>query len=150
MNTQVIPWLLFFFPIVVGFIIGAFADRSTPYGKCPGSNQPNPPPSIAFPIAWTILYLLMGGSLVLIWNTQKRWSWELTTFIILTLILDFWYLIFTRTCSPYALSWTLIALIILFILQAVAFGRINPIASYLLIPLILWLIYATYLSYPRS
>ena len=49
-------WL--FFPIVVGGIIGFLTSNFMDYQTL--IQPPLAPPSIVFPIAWSILYLLIG------------------------------------------------------------------------------------------
>lgn len=144
-------WVLFFFPIVIGFIIGFFSMKNQSYGACGDKAvRPPQPPGWVFGVAWTILYLLMGWSLTIVWNTDKRWSWYLITFIVLTIILDLWYLLFTRICNPKLASGILVLLAILFLLLALVFYKRNPVAGWILLPLILWLIYANYLSTPLN
>ncbi len=47
-----------FFPLLLGGIVGIFISNSMDYQDL--VQPPLAPPSIVFPIAWTILYLLIG------------------------------------------------------------------------------------------
>ena len=62
MNKKNIWLSLFyiFFPLVMGSIIGLLISNSISYNDL--VKPPLSPPSILFPIVWTIIYLLMGIS----------------------------------------------------------------------------------------
>ena len=57
-----------FFPLIVGGIIGVLTSGSIEYSEL--VKPPLSPPSILFPIVWTIIYLLMGISYYLIKNNS--------------------------------------------------------------------------------
>lgn len=47
-------------PVIMGGIVGLIISKSIDYNQL--KQPPLSPPSIAFPIVWTILYILMGIS----------------------------------------------------------------------------------------
>ena len=47
-------------PVIIGGIVGILISKSIDYNNL--EKPPLSPPSIAFPIVWTILYILMGVS----------------------------------------------------------------------------------------
>ena len=47
-------------PVIMGGIVGLIISKSIDYSQL--KQPPLSPPSIAFPIVWTILYILMGIS----------------------------------------------------------------------------------------
>ncbi len=47
-------------PVIIGGVIGLIISRSIDYNSL--QKPPLSPPSILFPIVWTILYVLMGIS----------------------------------------------------------------------------------------
>lgn len=115
-------------------------------------NIPNPPsitpPSVVFPIVWTILYLLMGISSYLIYNSNStNKETALRTYGIQLFFNFCWSIVFFRLdWYLFAFFWLLI-LIGLIIRMIYEFYQIKPIAAYLQIPYLLWCIFAAYLNY---
>jgi translocator protein len=113
-------------------------------------NKPdwNPPSQIFGPV-WTILYLLMGISLALIWKADTERVKEKTAFFLfaIQLFLNFWWsVIFFRFQAP---GWAFvdIILMIVFILATMLeFGRIHKTAAWLMVPYISWVCFATVLN----
>ena len=94
------------------------------------------PPPYVFAIVWPILLLLLGYS----WNLRPNISY---LYIVLTLLLSFWLILFSlyKKTAFYELVLTL--LFTIFIL----FYKYETVSSNLLIPLILWLSFASILNY---
>ena len=53
-----------FLPLIIGVIVGLITQPNYEYSSI--ITPPLSPPSILFPIVWTIIYLLMGISFILI------------------------------------------------------------------------------------
>lgn len=105
------------------------------------------PPSIAFPIVWSILYILMSVSLYLILkssNTDYKSSFKI--YIFQLLVNSTWTLIFFGF-NNYLLGiiW-IILLIVLVITMIMNFYQISKISALLQIPYLLWLCIALYLN----
>lgn len=106
------------------------------------------PPSIIFPIVWSILYILMSISLYLVLkssNTNQKSS--LKIYIFQLLVNSTWTLIFFGF-KNYLLGiiW-IILLIVLVITMTMNFYYKNKISSLLQIPYLLWLFIALYLNF---
>lgn len=107
------------------------------------------PPSIVFPIVWTVLYILMGISSYLIITsnagkakTEKAlmlyWYQLAVNFLWATFFFNFeWYL--------FSFVWILI-LWILVLLMILTFWKIDKRAAIINIPYLLWLTFAAYLN----
>ncbi|MBR4123066.1 MAG: tryptophan-rich sensory protein [Clostridia bacterium] len=112
---------------------------------------PLSPPSILFPIVWTVLYIVMGVSAAMIYNTAKAShidkSSALFTYAI-SLIFNFlWSIIFFNMRSfLLAFIWLLI-LLFLIVRTIIKYYNINPTAAYLQIPYLLWVCFAGYLNF---
>ena len=109
------------------------------------------PPNWVFAPVWTLLYLLMGISLYLIWrelylNKKKidksSISFALEIFAIQLLFNIWWPVIFFGLNAPFTGMAEMAILLILIIITIVSFLRINRVSAYLLIPYILWTVYA--------
>ena len=111
---------------------------------------PLSPPSILFPIVWTILYLLMGISSAMIYNQKETYPKEARkalTIYAINLFLNFtWSIIFFNLRAFFfSFSWLLL-LWATILTMIVKFYNIKPIASYLQIPYLLWVTFAGYLN----
>lgn len=106
------------------------------------------PPSILFPIVWTILYILMGISLYLVLlkrDTDIRLP--IAIFVVQFALNFIWSPIFF-TYGEYLLAFIMIVVMwILVLAMILTFRKIDPIAGYLQVPYLVWLIIAGYLSY---
>ncbi len=136
-------------PLVVGIISALFTMNSMKAFEM--LNKPVlSPPGWLFPVVWTILYILMGISSYLIYNSsasQKEKSEALTVYLI-QLALNFLWPTFFFTFSWYWYS--LIWLLVLWIAVAIMilkFYKISKPAAYLNIPYIIWLTFAASLNY---
>ncbi len=107
------------------------------------------PPSIAFPIIWTMLYILMGVSSYLICcnKTDKKFKKRACFFYLIQLLVNtLWSLFFFRFgWYLFAFFWLLL-LIALVIVMIIKFYKLKPLAAYLQIPYLLWLIIAGILN----
>lgn len=143
-------------PVVVGILIaeavGALsAFLSGGFGNLYTELEQPPlaPPGWVFPVAWTILYAMMGAASGLIWavaGDMPQGKNALTLYAV-QLTLNFsWSILFFRF-QMLGLSVAVILLLTLMVIwTTVAFYRIKPVAGYLMIPYIAWLLFASYLN----
>ena len=129
----------------IGALLGGNMDNFETLKKPPFS-----PPAILFPIVWTILYILMGISSYLICSnkTDQKFKNKASFVYILQLIVNsLWSLFFFRlNMILFAFIWLLL-LILLVIIMIIKFYNIKPLAAYLQIPYILWLLFAAVLNF---
>ena len=109
------------------------------------------PPGILFPIAWGILYALIGISLYFV-LTSKRGSFEdmksAIIYFCLQLAVNFsWSIVFFRFGSLVGGLVVILLLDLLVIITMFKFKRINELSFWLLIPYLVWIIFATYLNF---
>ncbi len=110
---------------------------------------PLSPPSIVFPIAWGILYILLGISLYLIMQSGDRYTDKTKAYLFFAagLIFNFlWSPIFFSARLYLVALFILIMLFISIILMVKEFFKISKTAALLQIPYMLWLIFAAYLN----
>ena len=110
---------------------------------------PLTPPSVVFPIVWTVLFALMGISAYFIWkeNNCKYKNVSLAIYI-LQLIFNFlWPIIFFKYKElEIAFTW-LIFLWIEVVIMTVLFYNCSKKAGLLQIPYVIWLTFAVYLNF---
>lgn len=132
-------------PIAVGTLSALFAGNMAAYSTI--SKPALSPPGNLFPIIWTILYILMGISSYIIYESDEpcRES-ALRTYALQLFFNFFWSIIFFRFNLYFTAFVWLLALIFLIIKMIRQFRRIKPAAACLQIPYLLWCIFAAYLN----
>ena len=136
-------------PLTVGFLASVFTSDSVMlFSEI--TKPPLSPPSWAFPVVWTILFVLMGASSYLVLTSKKPQSQiksALTVYGIQLAFNFFWSIIFFNLeAYLFAFFWPVI-LWLLIILTIYLFSKINKTAAVLLIPYLLWVTFAGYLNY---
>lgn len=132
-------------PVLVGGIVGFLISGSIDYNSL---EKPFlSPPSITFPIVWTILYILMGISYAILESNS----------LVNSKINSIYYLqLFFNALWPIAfflLKWRLFAFIwiiilaILIIIMIARFYEKQKTAAWLQVPYLLWTLFATYLNF---
>ena len=112
------------------------------------TRPPLAPPSSIFPIVWSILFILMGISSAIVWKRNNEVTKKALTIYTIQLTVNFfWSIIFFNLQNYlFAFLWILI-LWLLIIYMIVEFYKINKTAAYLQIPYLLWVTFATYLTF---
>lgn len=107
------------------------------------------PPSWAFGVVWPILYLMMGVGAGLIWSKGVK-NQVVRNAIVLFSIQFFLNLLWSPLFfGLHRIGWALVEIIVLWAAIALtlrAFWKVQPIASILLWPYLLWVSFATVLN----
>lgn len=143
MNSKIKNFFRLFLPIIIGGIVGFLIKDYIDYEYI--NKPPLAPPKIFFPIAWSIIYLLMGISYYLF---RKDHEDTLTTIVyyIQLFINALWSIVFfIFKWRFFSILW-IILLDIFIILLIYLFYKKKPISAYLNIPYLLWSLFATYLT----
>lgn len=132
----------------VGALSGFLSRNGTEVFQETVMQPPLSPPSIVFPIVWSILYALMGIGAARIYMQEKSpdRSKALNLYFVQLIVNFFWSLIFFNAQAyGFAFFWLLLlwALVLWMIL---VFRKVDPVAAYLQIPYLLWLTFAAYLN----
>lgn len=141
-------FLVYTIPVILSLAVGMIGS----YVQSPAIEQwypmlvksPLTPPAIVFPIAWTILYILMGLSISVMID---RGDMSLVRLWLFQLIVNFlWSVAFFALRSPLAgLIVILVLDVLVFTYTIYAFGC-NRAAGWLFVPYMVWLLFATYLT----
>ena len=131
-------------PVIIGGIVGFIISGSIDYNFL---QKPFlAPPSILFPIMWTILYILMGVSYGILADKSLIDSKTNVIYYLQLIVNALWSIIF------FTLKWRLLAFIwiilldILVIVMIIKFYQKNKISGLLQIPYLLWSLFASYLN----
>lgn len=104
------------------------------------------PPGIVFPIAWSIIYLLIGISYTLL-KEKGEIPKETKQLYYMQLVFNYlWtFIFFVFRLRLLSVLWIII-LDVLVIIMTYQFYKQNKLSGILLIPYVLWLLFATYLN----
>lgn len=132
---------------LAGIIGSVFTVSSIPTWYA-GLNKPvfNPPNYIFGPV-WTFLYLLMGISLFLIWIKGEGIKNALIIFFIQLVLNTLWSLIFFGMKALLPAFIEIIIMWIFILWTIISFYKISKPASFLLVPYLLWVSFASVLNY---
>lgn len=115
-----------------------------------GLNKPSwTPPNWVFPVVWNNLYALMGLSLWLLWDrtpTSTNRSAAIIAFCVQLALNAAWSPVFFALHQPLAALALIILLAGAILITILRAWRVNQIAASLLIPYLLWVLYASTLN----
>ena len=107
---------------------------------------PLSPPSVVFPIVWSVLYVLMGISSYLVYQNTERIG-PLFTYFLSLFVNFFWSIIFFNWQEfGFAFIWLLL-LWFLILLTILDYWKMSKPAAILQIPYLIWVTFAGYLNY---
>lgn len=107
----------------------------------------NPPNEIFGPV-WGLLYLLMGISAYLVWVSPVKASkrWATLAFAAQLALNTLWSIVFFGLQQPYGGVIVILLLLGAIIWTIIEFKKFSKVAAILLVPYILWVSFATYLT----
>ena len=148
MNNKIKSIFQLFLPVVLGSLIGLLISNYIDYNTL--IKPPLAPPKLLFPIAWTIIYLLMGISYYLYKKDiqeETETTKKITIIYYLQLFINLlWSIIFFILKNRLLASLWIIILDLLVIYLIYLFFKEKKISAYLNIPYLLWILFATYLT----
>jgi tryptophan-rich sensory protein len=133
----------------VGILSVPFTLASIPTWYATLNKPPFSPPNWIFGPVWTALYFMMGISLYLVWmkGLKNKKVKIAMLFFAVQLIFNFlWSLLFFGMHSPQLALVDIFFLLIAISMTMVKFNKISKPASYLLVPYLLWVSFATVLN----
>ncbi len=108
---------------------------------------PLTPPAAVFPVVWGVLYVLMGVTAGILWGVPSVYSRLMFSLFSMQLLLNvLWSFCFFSMQSP------LVGLIVLLVMDMLALMYVagcflvKRLAGWLMVPYMLWLLFATYLN----
>ena len=132
-------------PVIVGGIVGLLISSSIDYNNL--QKPPLSPPSVVFPIVWTILYILMGISYGILESkglTDKKVDRIYYLQLAVNALWSIFFFLFKWRL--FSFIW-IIFLAVLVIIMIIRFYNKNKVAGLLQIPYLLWVIFASYLNF---
>ena len=142
--------LAVFVCIAVGALSG-IATQSSVDSWYVQLNKPsfNPPNAVFAPV-WTVLYVMMGIAAGLVWNRGFHHLWVKTAlyhFGFQLLLNALWSIVFFGLRLPGAALVVIGALLLMILLTIRWFRVVYPIAAWLMVPYLIWVLFAAVLNY---
>ena len=148
LKNKFLSFVLFFFITFSASFVGRLVTISSKepwYSQLTKSNY-NPPDWIFAPI-WLTLYLMMTIAIWLFWHSKKRDMNTIYIYFIHIVFNTTWSIVFFGLHQIFLALVALIVLIFLIIILIQRFKRVNLLSYYLMIPYLLWTIYALFLNF---
>ena len=146
----VLPWLGFLgLSYAAGWISSLFVRDATIYWSEAVARPWWMPPQWIFPPVWTVLYFLLGTAVWLAWRKVgcQKASHVIALFVTLLILQMGWTYAFFYLQMPFGAFIDLIWAFAVLILLAMSIAPISKVGALLLLPQILWMIYALALNY---
>ncbi len=151
LRMSYVRWALFTVPAIVflGFLSGQVANSG--YGNRWFAALKKPefmPPAEVFPVAWTILYIMLGLAVAFIIHARGARLRGLAILLFLAqLVANFmWSTVFFRMHLVMEAFWLILIIFLLSAVTAFLFARIRIAAAVLMLPYLGWLIFAAMLT----
>ena len=148
LKNKFISFILFFIITYSASFIGGMATISFKepwYSELIKSNY-NPPDWIFAPV-WTALYLMMTLAIWFFWHSKNRDMNTIYIYFIHIVFNTTWSIVFFGLHQILFALIVLLALIFLIIILIIRFKRVNLVSYYLMIPYLLWTLYALFLNF---
>jgi tryptophan-rich sensory protein len=132
-----------------GLVGSVFTMSAIPTWYASIKKPPFTPPNWLFAPVWLTLYVLMGIALFLVWRKGLAVSslrMACIIFIVQLILNALWSICFFGLRSPLIGLIVIVLLWIAILLTIILFSRVELLASYLLIPYIVWVSYAALLN----
>ncbi len=146
---KILVYVLFIVVIeALGFSVGMMTREGTQIYAETINKPPLSPPGILFPIAWTILYGLMGfaGARIFLAQAGTARNVGLALFAVQLVLNLAWCFIFFGARNFGAALVELICMLVAVVAMVFFFWKCDHVAALSQIPYILWLCFATYLN----
>ncbi len=145
-------WALVAVPAVVvpGFVVGALSNSGDENRWYALLDKPwFQPPGWAFPVAWSILYVMLGLALALVLDARgsRYRGYAIALFVVAFLINLPWSPVFFGMQQPKAALAIIVAMFTAALATTFAFGRVRSTAAWLMVPYLGWLVFAALLNW---
>lgn len=152
LRAGILRWALVCVPVVLllGILSGTLSGSGADEAWFAALRKPaGYPPPAAFPLVWSLLYILMGVALAMVLAAAGARGRGLAALVFgVQLIINLaWSPLFF---GAHRITWALVDILLLdvaVVATIVLFARIRPRAAWLLAPYLAWILFATYLNF---
>jgi len=152
LRMSFLRWAIVSVPLIL--LLGFASGRAVPAGAENGwyvalQKPALTPPGWVFPVAWTSLYILMGIAVAVILNARgaRGRGLALALFAVQFALNLAWTPLFFGLHRVGAALLVIVAMLAVAIATTVMFGRIRPLAAWLMVPYLVWISFAGVLTW---
>ncbi|MBU3913181.1 MAG: tryptophan-rich sensory protein [Nanoarchaeota archaeon] len=132
----------------VGFTGSLFTQKSVSSSWYDSIRPSITPPNWVFPVVWNILFLLIAFSLYFAWiNARKKRKLTAVVYGVNFNLNMLWSMLFFLFRNPSSAFYQIIVLWLSIVLMITYTWKIDRRASYLLVPYLLWVSFASVLNF---
>lgn len=152
LRMSYLRWALFTVPLILLLGIGSGRMAGSGYRDRWFAELAKPelmPPGWVFGLVWPVLYLLLGLAVAHILHARGarlRW-WAVGLFLLLVALILTWPPLFFAAHRVTAALYLIAAICGLGILTFLLFAYIRQAAALLMLPFLMWVVFAAYLNY---
>jgi len=135
-------------PLIIGFLGSVFTTNSVKTWFVTIIKPSFNPPNWLFAPVWTFLFILIGISLYLVWDSKKenkKFAYYIFAFQLIFNLL--WSILFFGLHNPLLALLDIFVLWVLILINIILFYKISKSSAYLLMPYLLWVTFATILNF---
>ena len=140
-----VSFIIVFLTALAGSLLMGNASKTSWYQSVRPSITP---PNYVFPIAWTILYIMIGFSLYFAWNKAGKRTKSVWTSYGLNLFFNaIWTFIYFGLKNPSVAFIDMVLILITLVMMLKVSWKVDKLAFWLLVPYLLWILFAGVLNF---
>lgn len=152
LRMSFLRWALFLVPLILllGWLSGQWSGSGEENRWYSALIKPEmTPPGWAFPLVWTILYVLMGLALAMIFNARGASGRPLAIFLFIVQLIAnlIWSPLFFGMHQVGAALWLIVFIFVTAFATTIMFANIRKAAGWLMVPYLAWLVVAGILNW---
>jgi len=138
--------------VAISFVAGGLGSIATtaniPTWYAGLDKPPLLPPNEVFGPVWSVLYLMIGIALFLVWvaATERSKKWAYGAFFLQLVLNTLWSFAFFGLHLPWLGVVVIVALIGAIVWTIYEFMKVSRLAIWLFVPYLAWVLFATYLT----
>ncbi len=152
LHMSLLRWACVTVPLLL--LLGFLSGGSVPAGDENGwyvalAKPAGTPPGWLFPVAWSLLYVLIGVAVAVVLNARgaRGRGVAVLVFAIQFALNLAWTPLFFGAHRVTAAAGLIVAMLVGALIATVLFGRIRTVAAWLMVPYLAWLCYAGALTW---
>lgn len=152
LRMSFLRWAVFTVPLVL--LLGFASGRAVPAGDSNGwyvalVKPALTPPGWVFPVAWTLLYILLGFAVAIVLHARgARSRGAAVGLFVVQLALNLaWTPLFFGAHKVGAATAVIVVMLVAAIATTLVFGRIRTLAAWLMVPYLVWITFAGVLTF---
>jgi len=152
LRMSFLRWAVVTVPLIL--LLGFASGRAVVAGQENGwyaalAKPAQTPPDWLFPVAWTTLYVLLGLAVAIVINARgaRTRGPAIAAFVVAFGLSLAWTPLFFGAHRIQAALWLIVAMLATGTVTTFLFGRVRPVAAWLMVPYLVWISFAGVLTW---